>query len=238
VTDTLHPSGYPWAEPVRTGWLGPDGLREDDATADLTHRVPLVAVGSNASPTVLRRKLGRLLASGVPVADAVVDGLSVGHSAHVSAGGYVAAAPTRGPGRQPVTLAWFDALQLAALDATEPNYRRVALPRSMPCRLTNATGTGPRISAAQVYESVHGVLGEDEKPLPLSSQREVFGWLTDRLPRDVAHLLSHDELLVAGVRERIEEAMGEAGLVLASGMVERRQDPARPGSSNLPLTNT
>lgn len=213
----LHPSAYPWVEPVRTGVLDQTGLREpeDEApfTADLDGRVPVVAVGSNAAPTVLRHKLGRLLASGLPLAAAMVDGLLVGHSAHVSARGYVAAAPAsspaRGTGAQPVTLAWFDPDQLAALDATEPNYRRIPLPGTMPCRLL--THTIP-VRGAHIYESVHGVLGEGERPVSLLPQPEVLDWLMARLPS--LGPLTHERLQDEGLREDIRLGVVEAGLVV------------------------
>lgn len=207
------PSGYPWSEPVRVGMLHHDGFVEAELADELAERVPVVAVGSNASPTVLRRKLGSLLSTGLPVAAAVVDGLQIGHSAHVSARGYVAAAPTRGLAAQPVTVCWFDAAQLAVLDATEPNYGRIPLPGSMPCRVGGAPLTG-----AQIYESVHGVLGEAGRPLQLLDQSALLSWLGQRLPADVAAVLDHDLLTSTESRERVRTAMVAAELVLPSGL--------------------
>lgn len=51
-------------------------------------------------------------------------GVLVGHSAHVSVGGYIPAAPYAGAGSTQVMLGWFEPAQLALLDATEPNYER------------------------------------------------------------------------------------------------------------------
>lgn len=213
ATTPLHPSAYPWVEPVLTGVLGQTELREGDVGAglgpDLDGRVPVVAVGSNAAPTVLRHKLGPLLATGLPLAAALVPDLLVGHSAHVSARGYVAAAPARGTGAQPVTLAWFDADQLATLDATEPNYRRVRLPADMPCRLL--TQTLP-VRGVHIYESVHGVLGEGERPVSLLPQPEVLDWLMARLPS--LGPLTHERLQDEGLREDIRLGVLKAGLVI------------------------
>lgn len=209
----LHPSAYPWIEPVRTGVLRQDGLHESDvepgSTSGLDGRVPVVAVGSNAAPTVLRHKLGSLLGTGLPLAAAAVEGLLVGHSAHVSARGYVAAAPARGTGALPVTLAWFDVDQLAALDATEPNYRRVPLPSSMPCHVV--TQSTP-VQGAHVYESVHGVLGQGRRPLSLLPQREVLEWLATRLPS--LGPLSHERLEDTQLREDVRLGVLDAGLVI------------------------
>src|SRR5918992_2265232 len=64
-------------------WPGRDGGRLDGRTL-------VLAVGSNASPVVLAGKLRRAGATGpVPMVRGDVDGLRVGHSAHVSLGGYV-----------------------------------------------------------------------------------------------------------------------------------------------------
>lgn len=218
-TDHPHPSGYPWAEPVRAGVLHHDRFVEDDPAAEFGERVPVVAVGSNASPAVLARKLGGLLETGLPVEPAVVAGLHIGHSAHVSAPGYVAAAPARGTRPQPVTVSWFDATQLAVLDATEPSYRRIPLPESMPCRRVSGTGrVGPLVAGAQVYESRHGVLAEGGRPVPLRSQAEVFTWLAERLPRELGAALAHDLLVDADLRERVRQALVEADLVVPSGL--------------------
>jgi len=206
----LHPSGYPWAEPARTGRLGDGGFAEGPQ-GDLAERVPVVAVGSNASPVVLAGKLGGLLGPGLPMAAAEVHGLAVGHSAHVSARGYVAAAPVRAEGVRPLTVCWFDEAQLATLDATEPNYRRVQLPGRMPCVIGGAPLTG-----VEVYESVHGVLGESGTPLELRDQEGVLDWLTTRLPG--LGDLNHDRLTDESLRERVREALIVADLVLPSGL--------------------
>lgn len=222
VDDTPDPRDYPWAEPARAGLLHRDGFLEDDGPEGLRGRTPVVAVGSNAAPGVLARKLGSLLATGLPVRTARVDGLHVGHSAHVSAGGYVAAAPAAGTTVQQVTVCWFDAAQLAQVDRTEPNYRRVPLPVRMACRLVRRPGAsgraedGPVVPHAQIYESVHGVLGEGGQALALRDQAGVLAWLATRLPRHVGPWLDHDRLVDPDVRERVRLAMLGAGLVLTS----------------------
>ncbi|USQ75507.1 hypothetical protein [Ornithinimicrobium cryptoxanthini] len=219
TTEHLHPSGYPWAERVRVGMLRQDAFVEGELSDHLQERVPVVAVGSNAAPSVLVRKLGGLLETGLPVGSGIVDGLHIGHSAHVSARGYVAAAPARGDLTQPVTLCWFDAAQLAVLDATEPNYRRVRLPGGMPCRLVTADGAGgPLVQGAQVYESVHGVLGESGHPLPLQDQDSLLRWLAERLPTEFADVLAHDHLVDVDLREQVRRALVEADLVVTSGL--------------------
>lgn len=206
-------SAYPWAEPPRAGLLTPEELLEGAECPDLGGRTPVAAVGSNASPTILRHKLGALLASGLPLVTAEIEGLAVGHSAHVSARGYIAAAPFRGPGSRLVTVAWFDPAQLAAMDATEPNYRRIPLPGGMPCHQG-----GVPLADVEVYESAHGVLGERGTPLALRDQAAVLAWLARRLPGRLAATLHHEALSVADRREQVRTAFIAAGVVLPSGL--------------------
>ncbi|TQL51778.1 hypothetical protein [Ornithinicoccus hortensis] len=220
VGEDLPASGYPWAGPVRSGVIRPGGLVPGGlSAAATTGRTPVVAVGSNASPEVLRRKLADHLSPGIPIAPAVVDDLMVGHSAHVSARGYVAAAPGRVEGASaPVAVCWFDEEQLAALDATEPNYRRIVLPGGMPCRLPAPAATGgaapdpaDRVDGAQVYDSVHGVLGEDGRVLPLRDQAGVLAWLAERLPPGTVPQ-DHAALADARCREAVREQIALLGL--------------------------
>lgn len=221
----LPPSDYPWPEPPRSGLhtrphvLTQTGLLDGRRSPDLDDRTAVAAIGSNASLTVLRSKLGPLLHTGLPVAVARVEQLAVGHSAHVSARGYIAAAPFVGDGSRhgdasrPVTLGWFDQAQLAAMDATEPNYRRIPLPSRMTCRLD-----GVPLTDVEVYESVHGVLGEAGAPLELRGQADVLAWLAHRLPTAVAAVLDHEALTDPARREHVRVALLEAGLVLDSGL--------------------
>jgi len=93
----------------------------------MVDRNRVLSVGSNASPEVMWRKM---TAAGVTSALAMTitrhEGVAIGHSAHVSLPGYIAAAPYRCARcvRRFVAL-HLDDDQLAALDATEPNYVRV-----------------------------------------------------------------------------------------------------------------
>lgn len=142
------PAGYP-GRPLRvSGLLTGTGFTEQQNP--VTHgRRPVLAIGSNADPAQLRRKLGSSLH--VPVTAIRVNGLAVAHSAHVGPPGYVPYAPRRAPGaRLDAVLLWLDDAALAALDATEPNYRRIRVPgvdfqvyRSRWGLLPAAPGHGP-----------------------------------------------------------------------------------------------
>lgn len=187
-----HPAGYPWWEPPRSGVLTPAGLRaRPHGAEDLSERFPVVAVGSNAAPAVLARKLGTHLHRGLPVVRAVVHGLGIGHSAHASAGGYVAAAPFVAAGglASDVVVTWLDEAQLQLVDRTEPNYRRVLLPAGTTCR----TEDGTVLAGAQVYDSRHGLLADAGRPLALAPQQQVVSWLARRLPDPHAAALAGDD---------------------------------------------
>lgn len=204
----MHPRDYPWAVPPVTGVVGPGGLEVGPLPSHraLAARTPVVAVGSNASPDVLVTKLGDLLVTGLPVAPAVVEDITVGHFAQVAVRGFVAAAPARDPGvRSDLAVGWFDEAQLARLDETEPNYSREALTSACTC-------AGGEVVGAQIYVSDHGLLSEGGEVLPLRSQEDVLAWLAERLPHLAADL-THERLTDHGRRERLRLAVIEAGLV-------------------------
>ncbi len=204
----MHPRDYPWAVPPVTGIVRPDGVEVGalPSSEELAERTPVVAVGSNASPDVLVGKLGGLLATGLPIAPAVVEDITVGHFAQVAARGFVAAAPAFSPGaRSELGVGWFDAEQLARLDETEPNYHREVLTSS-------CTWAGGEIVGAQVYVSDHGLLADEGEVLPLRPQAEVLDWLAERLPH-LADDLTHERLVELDLREKVRLAIIERGLV-------------------------
>lgn len=204
----MRPADYPWSVPPVTGVVRPDGVEAGDLPSPevLAERTPVVAVGSNASPDVLVRKLGDLLETGLPVAPAVVEDITVGHFAQVAARGFVAAAPALSPGaRSELSVGWFDGAQLARLDETEPNYRRELLTSS-------CTWAGGEVVGGQIYVSDHGLLADEGEVLPLRPQAEVLLWLAERLPH-LADDLTHDRLTDHDLRERVRLALIERRLV-------------------------
>jgi hypothetical protein len=143
--------------------------------------VPVLAVGSNASPAQLRRKLATAaLPTLVPITSVKVSGLAVGVSAHVSRPGYLPATPV--PDDDAVSdlwVVWLDAAALAAVDATEPNYERIRLPTRYPVRLT----TGQPIAQCWVYLSRHGYLiNEAGEPRRLTDQATLISGLLAGIP--------------------------------------------------------
>jgi hypothetical protein len=155
------PAGYPWTdEHVRSGGVlrwGGDGFVMAPGLGDVRGRTPVAAVGSNASPAVLVRKLAAMGSGEVVLEVRELAGVRVGHSAHVSPGGYIPAAPYVGEGGTRLVVGWFDQQQLALLDATEPNYLRRRL------------GAG-----VDVYVSRWGVVAVAGAPVPLTSQQQLL----------------------------------------------------------------
>ncbi|MFC7405517.1 hypothetical protein [Georgenia alba] len=212
VPEPLDPRRYPWGGPPTAPMVvagDSDPAAAWPPTERLEHLTPVVAVGSNAVEHVLRRKLDGLLDPGVPLSPATAENLGVGHSAHVSAGGYVAAAPfADGGATASVSLGWFDDRQLAALDASEPNYVRRA--RRVRCVLPDRT-----VVRAHVYDSRHGVLGRAGRPRHFGPQREVLAWLRRHLPGELGNV---ERLRAPRARDRLRRAVAAGGLALPSGL--------------------
>jgi hypothetical protein len=179
--------------------------------------VPVLAVGSNASPAQLRRKLAHAgLPTLVPITAVRVSGLAVGVSAHVSRPGYLPATPVPDDGAvSNLWLVWLDAAALAAVDATEPNYERIPLPTRYPVRLT----TGRPVMPCWVYLSRHGYLiNEAGEPRRLTDQATLISALLAGIPalRALGGTSpqewierTHDP----AARDAIREAFRSAGLV-------------------------
>jgi hypothetical protein len=179
--------------------------------------VPVLAVGSNASPAQLRRKLAKAgLPTLVPITAVRVSGLAVGVSAHVSRPGYLPATPVPDDGAvSDLWLVWLDAAALAAVDATEPNYDRIPVPTRYPVRLT----TGQPVMQCWVYLSRHGYLiNEAGEPRRLTDQATLISALLAGIPglRTLGGTSpqewierTHDPV----ARDAIREAFRSAGLV-------------------------
>ena len=204
------------------GAMPMDRVLADMGVAPLDARALVLGVGSNADP---RRVLRKLRAAGagsvVPFVTCTVEGVAVTHSAHVSAGGYVPMTPAERPGGDvALVAAYVDSEQLAALDATEPNYQRVLLDGG---RYALRLDGGVRPASYYVYRSRHGVLRPDGELLPPMSQRELHARLF-RGP-DLAAVVTGAtaeervaRLRLPDVQQRVRECFGALGWVADSGL--------------------
>jgi hypothetical protein len=155
------------------------GERKAALTGD---RVPVLAVGSNAAPAQIRRKLSTAgLAAAVPITAAIVDGLSVGVSAHVGKAGYIPATPVPDPlaKSQPMWVTWLAPEELRTVDETEPNYDRMHVPAACSIRLT----AGQALSECWLYVSHHGYLiDRSGEPRKLTDQSGLISSLLAEMP--------------------------------------------------------
>lgn len=195
--------------PARSPWrVARDGRDIDELLLDLgaepmASRVPVLAIGSNASAAQLRRKFAGLDHWAVPVTLADVTGLGVAYSAHVSRPGYVPWAPyATEDGRAALyRITWLTASEVEVLDATEPNYAPTTLTDDHRVWLESGQGLGN----VAVYAGRWGVVADDDgHVIPAGSQREALALLADVLGAD----LGHDELAAsAEARERASKAL-------------------------------
>lgn len=250
----LPPEGYPW-QPVESAGVvhrdgfaavstSGDGLRDrlDDrlrglGAAPIQDRMPVLAVGSNRAAEVLRTKFGRAgVSRTVPVAPCRVQNLAIGHLAHVSLRGYLPAAPVHRVGvAGEMVIGWLDQDQVAAMDDTEPGYRRCRLhPQDYPIGLAGAAAAvgadllGP--DHAWAYVAQHRLLAEriDDRlePVLLRAQPELYRLLAaipglDHLDwqasaAEIAAMLDAEE-----VRQRVPRLIAESGLTVAGNVILR-----------------
>lgn len=148
----------------------------------LAERIPVVGIGSNASPLVTKSKIEKYGTYGtdatVPMFVAKMKNIGVGYSGHFVFGGYIPAAPYHHEENElEVTVAFFTKEQLAAVDSTEPTYQRAELSKELyPLAFAN----GATLDSAYVYTTRYGVLrGNDGIPIPLTTQEELYKLLND-----------------------------------------------------------
>jgi hypothetical protein len=180
-------------------------------------RTPVLAVGSNASPAQLQRKLINAgLRALIPITAVSVRGLGAGVSAHVSRPGYLPATPVPSAGAaSDLWVLWLDEAALAAVDATEPNYDRVRLPDRCPVRLT----TGQPVTECWVYQSRHGyLLNKVGEPRRLTDQPTLISALLAEIPALPSLAGTSPQEWIertrdAAVRDAIRAVFGSTGLV-------------------------
>ncbi len=211
---TVDLPAEPWRYPgpiLPFSCLQTDNLLAAWADHDVTGRHFVIAIGSNASPDVLRRKFTRnRVSTAVPHIVGTLRGFALGHSAHVSLAGYIAATvfPDRMSTIDIVVSALTDE-QLDCLDRTEPNYRRLPvcaahLELSVPLALPDRVF---------LYQSWRGAVIDT----PFGTQREIFDRLrtwgllpaelaevtdTTRITRELAGNPEWRETITAGLAGR------------------------------------
>lgn len=153
----------------------------------VNERVPVLAIGSNATPEDIRRRFSMAGVSSVlPMSEAKVEGLAVGFAADVARGGYLPATPIVGAGlTSTLFVLWLDPRQLVTLDAAEATHQRVLLPASTPDGegVQVVLGSGEVLGACYAYVSCQGCLaGDDGRPRPFNDQMSVIDSLVTTSP--------------------------------------------------------
>ncbi|MEV6481925.1 hypothetical protein [Streptomyces sp. NPDC051576] len=235
-----EPLTYPGAWPATSGLLVGDRFLPLDDRVTYEDRTPVLAIGSNACPGQLRHKMAEFgITSPVPMVKARVTGVGIGVSAHVSRMGYVSASPINSPGVvRELFVTWFDARQLAVVDASEVAFDRVWLPGSE-FRFEPESGELPR--GVYAYVNRHGVLHDGtgvprRHPGERALLTELLGGsaelrkLFGRTPEKFCRRARADrELCERGTRLFLEE-----GLVTVSGLecFGRFQQTGSPGTGS------
>lgn len=216
--DHLDPLLYPWDPPVASGVMdgkefrplelsaGLDEALAQAGAAPLEARSLVVSIGSNSSADVMRRKFASYhqpVRAVLPLVRGQLHNIAVGHSAHVSKAGYIAAAPYPLTGEcTAVWLSWLDDVQLMALDDTEPNYRRIQLDADA-CPLVADHGERPE--EFSLFTSRWGVLTDgDGGKLPFLDQPALFGLLAGSGTGD---LLEEGKSVFDGPPELVSEQL-------------------------------
>ncbi|MFI5882483.1 hypothetical protein [Streptomyces sp. NPDC051554] len=218
------PLTYPGAWPAESGLLVGDRLLPLADRATYGNRTPVLAIGSNACPGQLRHKMAEFgIDSPIPMLKVRVTGVDVGVSAHVSRVGYVSASPVKAPDVvRELFVTWFDARQLAVVDASEGAYDRTWLPESE-CHVE--LGPGELLRGVYVYVNRHGVLhdgtgvprrhpGERALLTELLSGSRELRTLFGRTPEEFCERARRDRALC----ELGTRLFREEGLVTASGL--------------------
>lgn len=136
-------------------------------TTSMDWRYPVLAYGSNASPSQLKRKFSDDRAGSiVPVIKTKIQGLDVVYSAHMSSYGAIPSTLIASPTTE-ITLfiTFLDKMQLHIIDNTERNYDRVRISgHEFPIILES----GEKLSECYAYLSKSGVLLLDNHPVRLA----------------------------------------------------------------------
>lgn len=201
-----------------------DRFLRDAGAPTLSQRTPVLSVGSNASPAQVRRKMTNAgLPTVLPMAAVQVHGLAVGVSAHVSRPGYVPATPVADSAAvSQLWVVWLGPEALIAMDATEPNYRRVRLPSRYPLFLAS----GAIVPDCSVYLSRHGhLINSESEPRRMTDQATLISGLLAEVPGLIARVGSTPREWLRRVQdEQVREDI--RGLFRAAGIVRATVLPA------------
>lgn len=207
-----------------------DAVLKSAGVALMSERNPTLAVGSNAAPAQLESKFG--LAKGisdvVPLTRVTVNGVGVGHSAHISKQGYVAYTPVKADVEMPLFMLWLDDEQLAHIHVTEPNYVPITLTSD---EFPAVLETGQAVDSYQLYRSKWGTLrAANGGAQPATTQEKIiqllaaFPALTALTPELGDGHIAATRVMAANeeLRNRMRKAFIDIGLTMPDGLRKER----------------
>lgn len=165
MNQTARALGYPYDIPAHSYVLKDGMLLNWPKEMDLEGRTPVLACGSNQSPSQLMRKFK---AGIIPVMAGWLKGYDSVYSAHFTTYGAIAATYHPAPqvlSRQMIT--WLDQEQLEIMHATEAlgiNYDYIKLEQ-----LNFQSDCSVEITSAFTYQSLHGPVKKDGHPIAIQS---------------------------------------------------------------------
>ncbi len=157
--------GYPYDIPAQSYLIRNATAHAWDESYSLSGRTPVLACGSNQSPTQLARKFPR---GDVPVMAGWLDDYDSVYSAHFTTYGSIAATYHHAPGlrsRQMIT--WLDESQLETMHETEAlgiNYDFVTFKD-----IIFTSDCAQKITQAHAYQSIRGSLKINTLPIGLQA---------------------------------------------------------------------
>lgn len=231
-----------WCEGLQTsaGWGdGDEPILRDVLTAlnaaPMSQRVPVLAIGSNASVAQLRHKArSQHFPLLIPMFRAEVTGLAIGHATVLSHLGYVPATLRLEPTAQESLFVQFlDRRQLHELDATEIGYRRIWLGAD---QVQIRLPSGETLGGGYAYAADGGYLAEAGRMILLRSQREIIELVrnaSSRLGELLGHSVDDAVALARGSgpewRAEVTSELSRAGLV--NGLDQLTEYPDQRGRS-------
>ena len=157
--------GYPYDIPTQSYLLRNGTAHVWDKNFPLSGRIPVLACGSNQSPTQLARKFPR---GDVPVMAGWLDDYDSVYSAHFTTYGSIAATYHHAPGlrsRQMIT--WLDKDQLKTMHKTEAlgvNYNFITFND-----IVFTSDCAQKVTQAHAYQSIRGLLKINDLPVGLQA---------------------------------------------------------------------
>jgi hypothetical protein len=177
--------------------IGLDGVDELDEldrilrrhqSAPTIERTAVLAIGSNAAPAQLHRKLAAGSSRTVPVIQATLTGVAIGFSRHITTYGSIPMTPTPRDGAvTKVFVTYLDAAQLATVTSSEgANYVREPYDSSAGTRLVLALGGV--VSNFDAFVTTRGILRLDGEPVDApATQVDLWTRLADAWRRHPGH---------------------------------------------------